>query len=482
MTKKLTTEEWIDKANKRHNNFYDYSKSVYTKSTEKIEIICPVHGSFWQLAKNHINLTATCPACAGVKKLTTEEWIELAKKVHNDVYDYSEVVYKNAITPVIIKCKQHGRFTQIPRDHRDGHGCNKCSIIARTKLGRGIPKSNTQAFVKASNIKHNNFYDYTLTEYINSREFVSVTCPNHGIFKLRASSHLSGVGCIKCMNKKSKKEKDLVNFIKSFDVSIIESDRLLISPYELDVYIPDHNLAIEFCGNYWHTEQYGKDRHYHKNKYEMCKKQGVQLITIFEDEWDDRNIQVKSKLKSLLKIDDRDKIYARLCKIKPINNKIRKTFLNKNHIQGDGQGKFSYGLYYEDELIACMTFKHIKNNDYYLNRYATSKQIPGGSSRLLKHFQRNHEWNQIISFADLRWSDGNLYKKTGWDLESELRPDYFYFYGGERKHKFNFRRKALAVMLGEAFNPDESEQENCSRNNIYRIWDCGKLRFVINNN
>jgi hypothetical protein len=117
---------------------------------------------------------------------------------------------------------------------------------------------------------------------------------------------------------------------------------------------------------------------------------------------------------------------------------------------------------------------------HYLNRYATNCRVPGGFSKLLKYFQTNYEWQQLISFADLRWSNGGLYEKTGWKLDSILPPDYYYSPDGRnRYHKFNYRRKNLPKLLKD-FDPELSERENCNNNGILRIWDCGKLRYIIN--
>ena len=154
-------------------------------------------------------------------------------------------------------------------------------------------------------------------------------------------------------------------------------------------------------------------------------------------------------------------------------------FLNDNHIQGDGPGSIHIGLEYDSKLVAVMSFMKQKEK-YYLNRYATSKQVVGGFSKLLKHFQRNNDWSILISFADQRWSNGNLYVQTGWELDSVLPSDYSYSSDGKnRSHKFNYRRNKLQNMLNY-YDPLISERKNCDNNGILRIWDCGKLKFIIN--
>jgi len=365
------------------------------------------------------------------KKKTRKQHIDIAVKKHGKFrYDYSRI--SNDVSDgskVDIKCNACNTwFTQLLSNHKKGHGCscNRKNVVSKSR------RSTIDTIRNIETNRPNTFmFDKWTSEFIGSFDKPSTGCKKCGEYFNPAVNDLlrNKHNCPKCSKSFSNEENEVLEFIKSiYDGKVISQSFDIISPKQIDIYLPKLNLAIEYCGVYWHTEKFLRDR--------------------------------------------------KLCKIKPINNKIRKTFLNKNHIQGDGQGKFSYGLYYEDELIACMTFKHIKNNDYYLNRYATSKQIPGGSSRLLKHFQRNHEWNQIISFADLRWSDGNLYEQTGWKLDRVLPEDYSYFYKGKVHHKFNFRRRQLQNIMQESFDSDKTEYQNCLDFGIYRLWDCGKNRYI----
>lgn len=282
--------------------------------------------------------------------------------------------------------------------------------------------------------------------------------------------------------KHSSGEKEILDFVTSLlpGNEIIPNTFSVIFPKELDIYIPSQNLAIEYCGLYWHSEQMGKDKWYHRSKWERCNEQGIQLITVFEDEWMSRQEQVKSKLKSLLNIDDRGNIFARKCDIVEVSTLTKQRFFDTNHIQGDGPGSINIGLEYRGELVACMSF--IKQKDqHYLNRYATSKRVVGGFSKLLKHFKRVYEWRTLISFADLRWSAGRLYETNGWTLDKVIPPDYCYVVRNKRFHKFTYRRKYLPVKLTN-FDPELSERENCDANGVFRLWDCGKMRYVIHNN
>jgi hypothetical protein len=212
-------------------------------------------------------------------------------------------------------------------------------------------------------------------------------------------------------------------------------------------------------------------------KYDMCKEKGIRLIQIFEDEWLQKEQIVKNKLLNILGVSTQDKIFARKTIIKEISKKEKSNFFNNTHIQGDGPSSINYGLFHNDELVAAIAFIKQKNNEYILNRYSTSANVIGGFSKLLSHFEKQFKPSKIITFADLRWSEGDLYEKTGFKLDKILEPDYSYVFKGERIHKFNFRHKNMKNKLSD-YDSNLSEHENMLNNKIYRIYDCGKLRFV----
>ena len=189
--KKLTIQEFIEKANKIHNHLYDYSNVDYINSRAKIKIKCPKHGIFEQIASKHLRGQG-CSICGGKYQSTTQEFIEKANKLHNHLYDYSNVEYINALNKIQIKCPKHGIFEQTPHNHLKRQGCPKCG---------GTNKSTKENFIFRSNIIHDNFYNYTNLIYKNNKFKVEIVCPIHGVFKQTPNSHLSGVGCLKCSGK-----------------------------------------------------------------------------------------------------------------------------------------------------------------------------------------------------------------------------------------------------------------------------------------
>lgn len=188
MSKKITTEDFIVRAKTTHGDKYGYEKVHYTKMHDKVCIVCPKHGEFWQRAYHHV-YGGGCPKCAGKEQLTTEEFISIANKRHNNFYGYKSTKYVNSKSKVIITCPKHGNFEQIASDHLAGSGCPKCACIG---------KLTTEEFIERSKKIHNNKYDYSKVKYKNSRTKVCIVCPEHGEFLQEPASHLRGNGCPEC--------------------------------------------------------------------------------------------------------------------------------------------------------------------------------------------------------------------------------------------------------------------------------------------
>lgn len=276
----------------------------------------------------------------------------------------------------------------------------------------------------------------------------------------------------------SQGERELFEYIKMLvpNTTIISGDRRILQGKELDVFIPEYKLAFEYCGLYWHSEaRWRIHPGYHYDKMIECKNQGIRLITIFEDEWKDSQECVKSKIKKLLHKDESPIIYARKTKIKSISNSSAEDFLNTYHIQQNGPGSLKLGLYYKDCLVAVGLFI-VKNDRLILNRYATSCVVVGGCSKIISAAIKQSGKDIVESFADRRWSEGDMYNKIGFALVKELPPDYYYVVDNKRKHKFGFRHKHLKNKLAE-YDSSLSEVENCHKNGLFRIWNCGLLKY-----
>ena len=476
----LTLNEFIEKSNQIHNGKYSYDKVNYVNAETKVCIICPKHGEFWQAPHSHLRGQG-CPKCGRERninsiKITNEAFIEKATQIHGGKYDYSKCIYKDSNTKVKIICPIHGEFWQIASSHLNGHGCVKCANIG---------KLNTISdFIKLSNNKHHGKYDYSRVNYINNATKVCIICPKHGEFWQRPDNHIKGQGCPKCGQITSKAEDEIINILKDFCPQ--RHNRTLLEGKEIDIYLHNLKLGIEYNGLRWHSEEFGKDHRYHLDKLNECNEQGIRLIQIFEDEWLNHREICESKLKQICGLNTNPKIYGRKCEIHEITDKNEAyEFLDKNHIQGRTGFTVGLGTYYNNELVGVMTFKKEKEGYWDLNRFATdiNHQCVGIGGKLFKHFTRNYSFIEIKSFADRRWTTdptNNLYTKLGFAFDSFVPPSYWYYNPKiskiERFHKFGFRKQHLHKQYGLPLTMTEREMTETL--GYTRIWDCGLIKYV----
>jgi len=281
-------------------------------------------------------------------------------------------------------------------------------------------------------------------------------------------------------------QSQLKNFVDELKIDeILYNTRSIISPLEIDIYIPKLKIGIEFNGIYWHNEL-NKEKNYHLIKTEMCEKLGIQLIHIYEDDWIYKQNIIKSILLNKLGMNN-TKIYARKCEIKEVsdNNLIRK-FLETNHIQGFIGSKVKLGLYFQDKLVSLMTFgnrrvamgkKTTNENEYELLRFCNklNTNVIGGASKLFKYFIDKYKPLEITTYADRSFSQGKLYKTLGFDFIEKTEPNYYYVIDGIKRHRFNFRKDKL---VREGFDINKTEHEIMLERGICRIYDSGNLKYI----
>jgi mannose/fructose/N-acetylgalactosamine-specific phosphotransferase system component IIB len=288
--------------------------------------------------------------------------------------------------------------------------------------------------------------------------------------------------------KTSKPEKEISEFITSLDISVENNVRHVIPPKELDIYIPEKQLAVEFNGLYWHSDAVIEDKNRTKRKHIDCDESDIRLITIFEDEWLYKREIVESKLRNLLGVNVSKKIGARKCVIDPcISSKEARKFCETNHIQGYARCKHRIGLRDRDDvLVALMTFaqpnrakgRKVKEGSWELSRYCTSQNVMGGASKLLKYFIQNIRPKHLYSYADKRWSAGDLYHSLGFNFTHESKPGYWYVVGGKRIHRFELRKDVLVREYNG--DPSLTEKQITSALGFNRIYDAGHLLFEMN--
>ncbi len=293
----LTNEEYIIKANKKHNYYYSYGETIYKGSQNKIIITCHIHGNFIQQATNHLHGQG-CSKCGIIKRNNSlrsslKNFISKANKIHNKKYDYSKSIYINNSTNLIIICSEHGSFEQTPRNHLRGTKCPKCALFERVDK-RTLSQDE---FILRSNNVHNNKYDYSKVKYVNAKTKVTIICPEHGDYDQEAFSHLSGCGCPICNT--SKGELSVLNWLQDnkiqYEYQKIFNGLIGLGGGNLifDFYLEKLNLCIEYDGIQHYTfieglhitkNNFKKQQIHDKCKNEYCKENNIKLLRIRYDE------------------------------------------------------------------------------------------------------------------------------------------------------------------------------------------------------
>lgn len=282
----------------------------------------------------------------------------------------------------------------------------------------------------------------------------------------------------------SRSEAEIAQLVEGMGLTVVRSARDVIPPKEIDIFIPEKHFAIEYSGLFWHSEQHGgKDRYYHHEKLIRCQEQGIRLVTVFEDEWMQRPSVVESRLAILLQESNAKKISARDCTAAEISPETASAFLNEHHLQGFSRAKVHMGLQYRGQIVAVMSFSSLSRakgrqaseGNYELVRYGCSGIIRGGASKLLTSFERLCSPRLLVSYADLRWSTGSLYRTLGFSLVRRTRPNYWYFKPQDYNTQVRIHRYSLRKNKND--DPTLTEWGNRRLQGWDRIWDCGNLVF-----
>lgn len=590
-------DKFVKKASARHSGKYDYSKVCYVNSIEKVEIVCPMHGSFFVRPDAHIRKVG-CPKCNGGGKDSAEDFKEKAVRKHEGKYDYSKSDYVNSGTKVEVICKAHGLFSITPRNHLAGQGCPKCA---------GVYKKTKEEFLEECRTVHLGKYDYSMVQYTGGKNKIAIVCTSHGEFSQNAKDHLRGHGCPKC--SASKGERLVAGILENLELKFEENyafkDCRGISGGMLpfDFYIPSKRMVIEFDGRQhfepveifggggahdaqlkndkirnswcsengikiirikydevekglkslysalvgekptvgdkikpsefslesflslreemvsyvagfgssvrrhsigdfgcdvfseeagvgfrmmgiWKDSELNADKNGAKMAQEAYEKSGRRLVHIYEDAWKEKKEIIKSRIKNILGKSER--IWARKCEIRNVETAEARRFINESHIQGNVGAAYKVGLYFESELVALMTFGSLRKNlgqkskerSWELLRFCTKRgtNVVGAASRLFSHFIRENDPEYVVSYADKCWSTkSNIYGELGMKYVHESKPSYFYIVGDSRKGRFGYRKDVLVKM---GFDRNMSEHEICRSGGVYRIYDCGAIKYA----
>lgn len=403
-------------------------------------------------------------------------------------------------------CKEHDVvYTQKVKYHIDlkthekkSLGCPKCS---KNKLYKTLSEGRVYPQWFIDDLVHEEDKEKARSGDLTSNEMVDFICSNNHIYKQVVRSHIcistqeKLSGCPICARQRSKTELELEDFIHSLGYDTTHT-RFFINnkSIEIDIYIPDKNIGIEYHGSFWHKtlpdDGFVKPRLFHQKKYTLCSQIGIHLISIFDVDWLYNSNKIKEYLTDLLK--NKEIIYARKCVIKKITKTESNDFYLKYHLLGTTVVQdVSYGLFYNDELVSCMSFqlgryKEENKPVWCLSRFVTKSGITiiGGASKLLKYFEREYKPSFLVSFSDNDYFNGDVYDKLGFECKGcTTYPRYFWYLDG-----YSYKREQCQLKKLSKKYPDlYKESLNISGNKedyimlklgAFKVYRSGHTKWV----
>jgi predicted nucleic acid-binding Zn-ribbon protein len=491
------------KAREVHGSKYEYPEQEYLGNKVKITIVCPMHGAFLQKPNAHL-MGRGCPECSNDLKrqrnkmlsdLVKEGLLARLQKVQ-PAWEYDIASFRGMAKKMQGVCKEHGTFFAAPNNLLNNSGCVGCGA-KKHAAHMAARMLTTEEWVASAKEIHGDKYDYSASVYTGDKRPVEVRCKKHGKFKTDNDHRYRAAGCPRCSHHQSSGEASIAAYLTMF-TSVVSRDRTIIKPKELDIYLPEKALAIEYCGMYWHSHADAPsekaDKHKHYQKYKDCAAAGIRLLTVFESDWEARKRAIKRLLRNAVG-KGRGRLMARKCSLGKPSNADAREFYERYHPQGGAGSGEHYGLYWGGKLVACMRFalghndrgSAAKNRVWTLARYATRVNVAGGASRLFTAFLKDANPQEVKSFSDNRYFDGGMYAQLGFTLDEETAPDYQVWSAKlGLLPKTHYQRRVIQKRLNEhdvAANFDADTDTRTEAEMTYlmgarRIYDCGKKRWV----
>lgn len=475
----------------------DFSKSEYRGCRIPLVVVCPKHGEITKTPA-HLNVNG-CPHCGRESSMaakrstksfsdynaihsaeTKARWIGWCES--HPEFDCSEADYVSADKKVKIVCLKHGEtFFPTPRNAmRVGTGCKSC-MREKVSAYKNSPERKGK-FVAKAMATHGLKYDYSRIDYNGLHDKVQIVCPVHGPFEQLPHNHLHGNGCPSCARSASQYETEICGFLDELGVEYERRNRTVLAPKEIDIWVKSHGVGIEVHGLYWHTED--KVGALHRDKRIMAAAAGITLLQIYEDDLVRRKNAVLNRIKAVLGLHDR--LAARKTKVRKIDASSARRFLDERHMQGAGpMGGIYYGLFHDGELVSVMTLGKARNpsmkgtsDGYEILRFASSKAVVGGFSKLLKRFVREYAPERIVSFCDLNHATGEVYRKNGFVLENTSSEQYWWLKGNKAGSRTN-RYETQKHIISSGPYAGLSERETAEKLGWKRILGAGTQRWAL---
>ena len=285
----------------------------------------------------------------------------------------------------------------------------------------------------------------------------------------------------------SKAEKEIMDYITTLGFEC-RSDRHILHGRELDIYIPSKNFAIEYNGNVWHTEQFKKGWDYHYKKMMECKEQGVSLIQVCDDEFNEHPGTVLDEIRHLLGCNDTDIAKVGEYTIKEIPREVANCFLYAHHLMGPTHSSVFLSAQNSSHTICVMAFRRQKENGHWiLTRAAFANGVVYReiARDMFNWFIEHYQPIEVWAYADRRWTPNetdNTYTMMGMQFDKATRPDYKYFnrrMKNKRINRMGFTKKSLVEKY--KFDENMPLHEMIERLGYTKIWDCGLFKYVWKN-
>lgn len=465
-------------------------------STSTVKIIWPCeNGHFYPTTPYAINRNRKCIYCNGTKVL--QGYNDLASKCPESLqyWNYD----KNDKTPQEVRYGSNNKaHFKCPTGHQYSASINhfyngrRCPFCASKKTDETNCFSNQfPLLINEWDYKKNNILPNEITPGYDKKVHWQCSKCNHK-WEAYIYNRKKGQNCPKCSkgSQTSKGEKEILNFIieQGVDKNNIKTHHMIKNSdnkkFEIDIYLPEIKTGIEFNGVYYHSEKF-VPKNYHLTKKEACEENSIKLIQIWEDDWINKNNIVKKMILHKINHSKEEKIYARKTIVKKIEYSESNNFFKKNHIQGGVNSTLYIGLFDKEntkKLVAAMAIKkEILNNETIFNitRYATSQNVAGGFTKIIKFLEKNYNFDTFTTFSDNCISNGDLYLKNGFVKDYEIKPDYSYLIKGtKREHKFKYRKIKFKNDNNLIWKENLTECELAKLNKMLRVYDAGKIKWV----
>ena len=454
-------------------------------SCEEVKVTCETHGEFIRspevLFRPEHGLTP-CPQCNQIvkrprppygqelQKRTARKYLDKVKEKFEGRIDTTQIEYIDAVTPVKVVCTLHGpvgrKFPHALLEYEE----TPCKICNKPDL-----KRTTEDYL--STLEHPE--EFLSEKYLGYTVKHSYRCATHGEYRITPAAYHAGRRCQKCsLAKVSKLEKEVLEFCCTLGVPVAENVTFP-NRKDADILFPLHNLAIEFHGLYFHSEKF-RGRKDAQERADYFLSIEVKLLQVFEDEWVSSRGKVEDRIRSALGL--LPKVSARECEVKSIPLKEAFTFLQEVHMQGGLKtSSYAYALFYKGDMVSVATFgspraaADIALGFLEIHRFASTIQVVGGFSKMLTLFEKEVKPYRLLSYADRRWGEGDVYGLCGFQKVGVTTPGYFWSKGQKRESRWKFQKSLLTSW--DNYSPEKTEDQILTEKSYVKVYDAGHSRW-----